>query len=407
MTKREWLGPASLALLTCVGQLKENPLLQWVPVDLTLLVFGLVLIMVIRARLIHGPTTGRVLIPWALWGAFIPAVALSDFDSYSTTKITTLFTVTLILAIAPFYLLREPSQRVAFLRALAVVAVIIAVLALLNPSTSASYTNRLTLEGADTIGTARVSMAGAVILTLTAFQRGIKPIWRIGMVLLAGMTAMLGVLSGSRGPVIAGVAAIVVVIAIAPAMKRYRGRALISAGLLGIVVVWIAIQNESDGLNRIASILTGEPSTSSNIRSSLWETGLDRLIVTPLGAGWGGYESAGSIYRYPHNLLIEVGIEGGWLLLLVVTVLIIATLIRGVMVAKNTSGVIFLGLFIFSIINVMVSGDINGTRLFWPVLFVMWVIPASDSEPWFYSSSARRAREAYAVRVPITNGGAA
>lgn len=390
MTKREWVGPASLALLTCVGQIKENPLLQWVPVDLTLLTAAFVVLMMIRARIAHGPTTGRVMVAWLLWVAFIPAVALSDFDSYSVTKISTLFTITLVLAIAPFYLLRTEGQRVAFIRALAVIAVILAVLALLSPTTSASYTNRLTLEGADTIGTARVSMAGAVILVIAAFQRGIKPILRIAMIGLAGLTAMLGVLSGSRGPVIAGVAAILLVIVFAPAMKKYRGRALLGAAFLGSVVVWIALQNQSDGLNRIMSILTGDSDTSSSVRSDMWDSGVSRVLQNPVGIGWGGYADEGSIYRYPHNLFIEIGIEAGWLILLVFAALVVATLVRGVRVAKDTTGVVFLGLLIFSIINVMVSADINGTRLLWPAMFAIWVMPAGGDETWFYTMAARR-----------------
>lgn len=399
MKKREWVGPASLALLTCVGQIKENPLLQWVPVDLTLLVWGFVVLMALRARFILGPTTGRVMVPWLLWAAFIPAVALSDVDDYSVTKMVTLFTITLTLAIAPFYLLREESQRLAFLRALAIIAVILAVLALLSPTTSATYTNRLTLEGADTIGTARVSMAGAVILVLAAFQRGIKPILRVGMIALAGITAMLGVLSGSRGPVIAGVAAILVVILIAPALAKYRGRALVGALFVGGIVVWIAIQNQSDGLNRILSILLGDTDTSSNVRSNLWQDGVNRLLNNPVGVGWGGYADPGSIYRYPHNLFIEIGIEAGWLILLAFALLVVATIIRGIRVAKNAAGMIFLGLFIFSIINVLVSADINGTRLLWPAMFALWVMPKNADEPWFYTTKARDRQEANMLRV--------
>lgn len=379
-----WVGPALLALLTCVGQVKEHPLLRWIEWDLTVITTGLVLLAMLQARIRLGPTTGRIMAPVIMWAMFLPAIAIASLSAYSVTKIGILFTITLVLAVGPFYLLREPEQRQAFIYALAGISVAVTLLALSSPQTSASYTNRLVLEGADTIGTARVAMTGAIILALLAFQPGLRAFWRLVFVVLAGVTAMLGVLSGSRGPVVAGVATILAVIVIAPSMSKYRGRALFGSAALVAVVVWIAVRSDSDGLDRIASALLGEESTSSSARSMIWQDAWGRILSTPWGAGWGDFAAAGEDqYRYPHNLLLEIGVEAGLPILIFFVGFLVATLIRGIHVATAPAGTVLLALFLFSLANAMVSSDINGTRLLWVAMFAIWVMPTAGSR-WHY-----------------------
>lgn len=379
MSKIHWFGPAALALLTCVGQLKASPLLEWVPVDLTILAGAIVALATLHSRVRHGPATRAVFVPWLLWLAFVPAVATSSFDAYAATKVVTLFTITLVLAVAPFYLLRDALQRQSFILTLAIVAGVVSFLALINPSTSASYTNRLVFEGADTIGTARVGMAGVIVLVIITFRGRISTPKRVAAAALAGITATLSVMSGSRGPVLAGIVALGVIVLFSPAMRRYRGRFIAGASAIGAVVIWLALRNGSDGLDRIVSAVTADDGPVAGVRKEIWRSGIEQLATTPFGTGWGSFEPEGSLYRYPHNILIELGIEVGWFVMVGFTVLMFATFVRGSRVAVGTIGAVILCLFLFSLINAFVSGDINGNRLLWPSAFALWAMSSSRS----------------------------
>src|SRR5699024_11161735 len=111
---RVYFGPASLALLANAGQIKGNPLLAWLPVDLTLLATVFVFVACLTSRLKFGPSVGYIALPLLLWVSFLPPIGLSHLDSYGISKTITLFSVSFLAAISPFFLLRSERQRVAF-----------------------------------------------------------------------------------------------------------------------------------------------------------------------------------------------------------------------------------------------------------------------------------------------------
>lgn len=390
-----------LALLTCVAQLKDNPLLSWVEYDLTIITAGIVLLAIAIDRIRNGPTTGRMILPWILWAAFLPAVASSTLDGYALVKVGTLFSITFVLAIAPFWLLRTEQQRLSFLVSLGAISAGVAALALVfDRQAAASYTNRLVLDGADTIGTARLGMTGAVAFFILAFYPNLKVLTRVIVIGLGAVTGMLAVLAGSRGPVIAGAVAIVAVIIFSPSMKKYRGRALLAVIAAGGVIVWFATRAGSDGLSRIVSIFLGEGDTSTAARQDAWQAGLTQVAKDPMGIGWGKFAELGLRHNYPHNLFIEVAVEAGVIVAAAFIIFVLVTFVRGIRVSRDVVSMAIFGLFIFSLVNAMVSADINGTRLLWVTLFAIWVIPKSETEKWFYSGSNTARFKAPTVAAP-------
>src|SRR5699024_4622578 len=144
-----------------------NPLLAWLPIDLTLLAAMLVFIACLSSRLKFGPAAGYIALPLLLWVAFLPPIGLSHLDSYGLSKTVTLFSVSFLAAISPFYLLRFEKQRIAFLYSLVLLSVTISIAALfLSPATANDYNERLVFEGTNTIGTARVALAGSIVLVV-------------------------------------------------------------------------------------------------------------------------------------------------------------------------------------------------------------------------------------------------
>lgn len=372
------IGPVFLAILTCVGQIKANPTLAWIPVDLTPLVAATVAILIVLARANRGPTSGRIVIPIILWILFIPPIIWSPTHSYATVKLIILFSVTLILAVAPFHLLGDERQQRAFLATLAVVAMFFAAAGLLfGPELATDYNNRIQVEGANTIGTARVAMAGAVIMILYACQSGTRNFTRLLLLGASLLATLLGIMTGSRGPTTAAVVAILVTLLFAPAFKKHRGRALLGAAIPSAVAVWMAVRSGSDGMFRIIS----GAETPTSTRNAMWDDSLRIIGENPFGIGWGAYLSPGlEAHRYPHNLILEIGVEAGWIPMLATACLLVATFARGVKVSATPAAAAIFGVSIFAGINAMVSGDINDNRLLWPTLFALWAIASNRND---------------------------
>lgn len=366
-------GPILLALLVVLGQIKGNPLLAWVPFDLTIIVSGLVLACAFVSRVHEGRTTGRVGAPLLLWVLFLPAIALvTTWDSYSSTKVLTLFTVTLTLAIAPFYLMRFDDQRRRFL----ITSVVVAMLALADAmffSEEPVMEGRLEFDGSNTIGSARVAMAGAIILIIAASTPGTRHRWRLPFAALGIGAAVSAIMTGSRGPVVAAAIALIVTAFIAPGLRRYRGRMIVALTLVAALVVWFS--ESTTGFDRLL-LLLDENGTSQQSRVFLLQMSWDMFQAHPFGTGWGTFTAQNGFYRYPHNLLAEIGVEAGLIVLAIVALGLLATAIRAARAAQDGTTITLFALLIFAIFNAMVSGDINASRLMVVVIFAVWVLPS-------------------------------
>ena len=367
-------GPVSLAFLVNSGQIKGSPLLSWVPVDLTVLLALIVgaLTLTTRARL--GPASGWLALPLTLWTIFLLPVAWTPFDSYTVEKLAILFTITALLAISPFQLLREERQRKVFLITTSGIALFFAATTLIfEPVYATEYSNRITLAGANTIGTARVAMAGALVMCLYALQNDLDIKLRIPLIVAALLTSTLGVMTGSRGPVLAALIAALAVVVSSPIFAKHRVRSTLGFITLGVVIVWLGLRSGSDGLDRIL----GGSETSNAAREALWQKAIKGIQENPLGVGWGMFSPPGLEHGYPHNLVLEVGVEAGWFPLVAFIVLLAATAIRGAYRATTSVSATLFGLYIFALINAFVSDDINGTRLLWVTMFALWAMPRS------------------------------
>lgn len=367
---RDKLGSYCLALLLSAGALKANSLLAWMPFDLTALSAVLVSGFALWSRIRTGPASGLIALPvgiWVLLSLSIPAAVDTD---YARTKLLTLFTVTLLLAVSPFYLLREPQQRAAFLRALVVIAGFGLISLLWGGADSDQVYGRLVLEGSDTIVTARVTVSGAIILFVTALLSHRH--WSLRVIALAAAGALLATafMTGSRGPAIFAVITLAAIAVFTPALRKFRIRAILSVLVVVSSVVVVLSREQNAGLGRILSFLSSESGGSRNVRSSLWQSAVEGIEQSPLGSGLGSYALHNDYgIEYPHNLLLEVGFELGWIPLLLLVALILIALHRGARNASTSVDVAFFGLLTFSLLGAMVSSDINGSRLLIVMVF--------------------------------------
>lgn len=378
---RQRVGSIALALLVFAGQIKANPLLDWVPVDLTLLTAAAVGLLIFAARVLDGPAPNTVALPVVVWCLLAFGVPFAHNTDYSRTKMLTLFTVTLILAVSPFYLLRSPEDRRVFLFALVGVASFGAVSLVVLPEAPDLY-GRVSLVGGDTIGTGRVAGASALVLFLFATLSTVGQ-WPRLLGVFFSIAFLAGALvTGSRGPVLSAVVALVVVVALAPAFRGRRVRALLGATVLvGAAAVFLR-RSENVGFTRVLDFISGDSSFEGEARESLWQSAWNGIVGQPLGHGFGSFVQANDFQiEYPHNLLLELGYEVGWLPTLVFGILVVAAGRRSVRESVDAVSTAMFALFVFSFAGAMVSSDFNGSRLFVVTFFAAFATPNQQSLP--------------------------
>lgn len=367
------LGGYAIVLLVVAGQFKSHPSLTWLPFDLTLVAGAIVAFAMLASLVGLGAPSRFVLIPVILWLALLPTIATAMPSPYGQTKVFTLFTITLLLALSPFFLLRTPLQRRSFLHAL-VVAGAMASVDVLAGGSSAELYGRVSAEGTDTIGTARLAMSGAVALAIIAMSRASRPRTRLLSLIGALSLAVIALMTGSRGPALAAALSILLAVALAPMFKKYRVRALVAVAALGTVAVFFLARDGNVGFTRILAFVSGDSDRSSLARKEMWEAAWTGILNVDVGQGWGSFAEIGGPNPYPHNLLLEVGFEAGFLSMIVVTLVLLTGAVSALRRAVDSTGVAFFALLVFSIFNAMVSSDVNGSRLLVVVLFAAWTV---------------------------------
>jgi hypothetical protein len=379
---RDWVAPAAAALLIYAGYFKGSPLLAGVPVDLTLLgavltACGIAAAILATGRVPRG--TGPVL---AVWATFIPAALLHAGNAYGEAKTQYLFTLTLLAALAPLFLVRSPRRQQIWVWLQIGLGAVLAVTAWLRPAPSESAADiyRLALQGSNPIGEGRaagVAVTGCLALAIAGHRRR----WWLASAGIAVSVPMF--LAGSRGPVLAAAAAVAIGTALAPAsgMSRAVRVTLVAAGG---AVAWLYISGVSSGpVGRISSTLLegNDAGTSSQARLEMWRYSWAWIESHALWTGWGSLQDApgfrllsGSGLVYPHDLILEVAGEAGWLAALAVIVFIGAALRRLRQTAAEPYGAALFGIAVFFLVNALVSGDINDGRPLWAALAVAWAL---------------------------------
>lgn len=395
-----WVGPAALAVFVYAGQLKANPLLAWFPMDLTLTSSAIGIIAFMISRWKNGPGVWGIVLPILLWVVFFLGVYQASWDEYTESKLRTLYTFTLFAAVAPFHLLRMPNQRRAFLSSLAVISVVAAVLTLADPSAGEGV---IALDGTNTIGTARIAGTGALIFFILAvvLKGRMRRVLCIGaaVTLFAVLVAV-----GSRGPFLGIMVGVMGVLVLSPVLKRKRFPAILWSVVLAMTAFWWATQQTFYGTDRAFAWLSGERDRSTAVRESLWGSSWQSIAWEPSGIGWGDFgnltEVASTLLRYPHNLFLEVFYEAGWIAGAALLTFLVTSMLLMCRRSHEPVGAVLFALLLFSVVNAMVSGDINDNRLMWLLLSCAWVLPAQEKQQSTLDRPDSRTRKPRKLRLP-------
>ena len=383
---RDYLAPFAVLLLLYAGYFKASPLLSWVPVDLTLL--GALLTLVGVVAVLSGILyQGEPAPYWRCGRHSCPMAILHANNTYGSSKSLRLFTLTLLAALGPLFLIRSERRQQTWVFMQIALGAVLAIGTTLSPVPNGlqDYIYRQATAGADPIGAGRaagVAVVGCFALALAGHRRRAW-LTAAGAALIVPMF-----MSGSRGPVASAAAALAAVAVLAPGRGTMRAVrvAVIAAGMA--LTYALTIGRTTGGTGRIAlTLLKGsDQDNASQLRLMLWHYTLAYLPGHPWGA-WGGlqdttgYVLLGLGLRYPHNVLLEVTAEAGWIAGAAVIVFLWAALRRLRAAAVSPFPAALFGIAVFFTLNAMVSGDVNDNRTMWASLAIGWVIASRDGTP--------------------------
>jgi O-antigen ligase len=357
-----------LLLVAFAGFVKGSPLVQKItPVDPTFIGASVVTAAVVFALLRHESRATRGI--WLIvmvWASFLIGLPGDQWNDYTQRKVVALFALSLPCAIGAMVLLRTPRARAAYLGGIVALGILVAVLSIVSPDPEAQLAGRLAVDGSNTIAAGLATGAAVVAL----FSMALGRTKRRGLAIASGLALsvfMIG--SGSRGPLLAAIAATIVVSAFSSGARKVKRLAL---GLGMLALAWWL----TSALQLVSARLTTTTDTSSEARRRLWSEGISLVWLHPLGIGWGNLDQylsqsarlTSGITQYPHNLILEVFTESSWVAGVILVAVLAKAFLRQRAAATTPVEMAMLGLFVFFVQSAMVSGDINDNRGVWVAL---------------------------------------
>lgn len=381
-TSSEPVGPSgrraspawSVALLgLCyAGYIKGAPFFAGFQVDLTGLFIGIcllgVVINVVNRSGMHSRTTYTVLV---LWSFFLIGM-VNGLWADGGDKALVLATVTLLCAASPAIFFESDRSRRWLVWAVMIAGAGMALAVVLWPDDAARETfGRLTLEGSSPIGNARVIGAGLVAAFVLGMAQKRGRWWRLALAVVLG-GAIIAV--GSRGPFVGIVLAVTVALLMSRVFRGFRRVPVIAFGAASLCGLMLyVLQSTNRSALRIGEFVSG--TSSDEVRLSLIDSSVRQIVTTPLGIGWGGFSSMrsistvyGDLYNYPHNIFIEIALEGGWLAVVAFFIFVTASMVGYARSSTTPIGAALFGLGVYWLIVAQTSSNVNGNRTTWAFL---------------------------------------
>lgn len=369
----------ALALYVVVGDLKgDDRIAALLPVDLTLalgalLLAGIALNLLRRKRIVRIPAAYFLFL--VLVAIMTASLTYTPVFAAGLEKLGRFLTVTGIVIVAPFFLLGTRQQAVRFFASFAVAALAICAWSLFALGGS----ERLVTPSNNTIGLGHIACALILI-----FWFAVLPFFRFPQrfflypLLFVPIVALLG--SGSRGPAIA--CAIVILGSVA--LSRSQILDLVCAGALGVTIMPFARIPES-AIQYLGTLVSCRSvSGLLSFRYDLLEYGWRLLQQHPiLGTGIQGfryYSPNPELYKWPHNIFLEIACELGIPAALIACALFAAAIAEAMRQLRDTVSPAWVlsqlaaAFLVAGIINATNTGDINSDRLTWLFLSLVFVM---------------------------------
>jgi len=288
---------------------------------------------------------------------------------YATTKQLAIAMIALIL-IACFALSPERGDiRLIFL-VIGTVSLTASIIMILVGAEDSN--GRLTLFGLNPIPSARLAGV-APLIALAVLFRSSRPNLKNSIVALLTLAPALFaiVLTGSRGPFLAFfISALTVFLIRIKSLAIWQITSFVAITTLGLATLFNTA-NESSTIGRITL-------ADGSGRDHIFRESINLLKEHPFGIGWGNllqelpsltYIATGDTL-YSHNILLEIGTEGGWFPLIFFVILICIGFLNVARASRagSTDALLVMSVLCYSLLGAMFSSDISGNRLLWVAL---------------------------------------
>lgn len=345
----------SLSIFLLSGILGTLPLLGFLPLKPLSVIFPAIYIISYLVKNLRVPKTLFFIFPWVI--TLIPSFYVSNMTDYSKEKIINLLIILLVTTTSSAFLLRNKDDLFTFLNSLAIIGLIIAVFGLFNFGTIQSEL-RLAIGDSNPIWLSRaVSFSFAWFFILYMH----KKISLISLAILGTIILIVMLGTGSKGPLFALLFSLLIVFT--PSFKTLFLKSktyffIFIAPIFLYAFYYIALKVlPYYAVMRFADIFTNDSFDSG--RMVIWQTALDLITINPLGIGIGHFVDY-SYFPYPHNIILESFVEGGWIFGIYLIGMLIVTflVIRRLSLSGNYIYQAVYTLMLISLINAMVSGDL-------------------------------------------------
>lgn len=265
---------------------------------------------------------------------------------------------------------------------------------------------RLAIISQNTLQTGSITLMVALLTVFWVFP-GAPPWARLLGTVLIVVTILESIASGSRGPLLAfGVALLfgfVNRVVSGRPLTRYDVGVAALAGI-GVTALTAVIDRlPSESLARLLllgdAIISGGPGgTSITAREDLYEIAWSMFVASPLiGNGTGSFAAYTATrvgfeqFAYPHNNLLQIAAEFGFVGASLFVALVLLAVLRQVPAIPAWTSIKVL--LAFSLTISLTSGDIYGDRLLWGLLVLILAAPVAIAAPVALAARPHRASD--------------
>lgn len=325
---------------------------------LSLSVLALFVILRLALSLSHGLVW---IVAFVVALAALPGFLVTQLGDYGQQKLQTIIIVAVCL-VAVGSMRRPRLGIVIFIAVGLAVSLLFAGLLVVDGVMAAN--GRVSVLGLNPVGVARLTALGIIIPLVFLMAARVSAV-RVGisvgvMMLCAGATLM----TSSRGPIVAAVAAIG--LAFLVTLRGRRANLLLAIGLVAAVAGTVAI-----GYLDPAESIGWSSGRQDSGRFILYGSAIEQTLADPLGLGWGNF---GQLFGwtsgafYPHNIFLEIAVEGGIFALLGIGATLLIALFWGFANfrrSRDVSDLLILSIYVYSLVNAQFSSDLVGNRILW------------------------------------------
>ncbi len=384
------LPEITLVLYLNAGSFKLDPRLRPLAslFDLTLLMAGVLLVAVLYRLILRKEKliwTREASVAFVFSGLVLLSVLYTPAASFGLDKAFRFSVLTMLAFVAPLMLVRSTKSVWLFYATWFLIAAVFTSDAITKLGTG----QRVSAFNATNIAMGRTLGVAILILLFSVLMANVPRIWQLlGVVGLALMSVAL-LAAGSRGPLLMLALTVPATVALASGRLQNQGRMLLVVVILALVlfITFAAGLVPQQAMERYTLLLNNaEADTSAQARLAVMRDAWELFVTRPL-FGWGiGAVSAfgaGREQEYPHNILLELAAEMGLVglgLYLTLFGMVFLRLLQkiGQRGNKQALWLTLIAILLFTMLNAMVSGDLNANRdLF---MFSGLVIAAAEQD---------------------------